>query len=286
MKNICEIIKKAQKNKYAVIQFNIHTLVNMKAAIEAAVKCNAPVVIACTKPSFDFAGMQTIIACFQSFEKQYPTIPMILHMDHYSNFSDIKKGIDLGIKSVMIDASKLSFTENIKLTRQVVNYAHARGVSVEAEIGEVGDVQIGHITDNQQSKNAKTTTPKQIMKFVNETNVDLLAVGIGNIHGKYLKTPILHPEILINAKILTNVPFVLHGASGLSDKQLQNCIDAGCHKINIGTELKTPFVSALKSWFNSNPDGNDPRLFLQKAINEIKCSATKILRLSGSCQTT
>lgn len=246
MQNLKKLLADACDKKYAVVQFNIHTLTNMRAAVRAALECNAPVIIACTKASFDFSGMKIMIACFKELEQQ-AKIPMVLHIDHYTNYNDIKHAIDLGIKSVMIDASKLRLTENIALTRRVVDYAHPRGVTVEAEIGEVGGVEDGVVTSQQSSKNESLTSPETIKRFVMETNVDLLAIGIGNVHGKYHVKPVIKSEILTKASELVNIPFVLHGASGLSDKQITECINAGCRKINIGTELKTPFVAELKS---------------------------------------
>ena len=282
--NSKELILKAYKNKYAIPAFNVHNLENMRACVQAAYKMQSPVILACTPSTFTFSGIKNIIAIANSLSDIYSNIPIVLHMDHHHDYESIKIGLENGIKSVMIDASSKSFAENVELTKKVVDLAKKYGATVEAELGAIPGVE-DDLVVHHVLKDDPYTTPESVKKFVESTNVDSIAVAIGNAHGIYLSKPKLNINRLKEITNLIKIPLVLHGGSGLTDEQIQKCIDNGVAKVNIGTELKPPYANSLIKYFKDNPKGNDPRYFLAPAVKNIqKCAENRILccRSSGT----
>lgn len=264
--NTKKIILQAQKGKYAIPAFNIHNLEDMRACVEAAYELSSPIILAATPGTFSFSGLKNIIAIANSLSEMYP-IPIALHMDHHHDFATIKAGIDNGIKSVMIDASSLSLKENITLTKKIMTYAIKFDVSVEAELGKIGGVEDDLVVDQ---KDIEYTSPSVVKKFVEETNVNSIAVAIGTAHGIYHTPPILNIELLKKIKVICSTPLVLHGGSGLSKNQIQSCIANGCAKVNIGTELKAPFATSIYKSLYQDITKNDPRQYLKQAVIDLK----------------
>lgn len=261
LKNTKEMLIKAQKEGYAVPAFNIHNLETMQVVLEAANEMRSPVILAGTPSTFKYAGRDYLQAIVEVAAKKY-NIPIALHLDHHEKFIDIKESIDLGTKSVMIDASYCSFEENIALVKEVVEYARLRGISVEAELGSLVGQEDDLVVDEN---NANYTDPYQAKEFVERTGIDSLAISIGTAHGLYKVEPKLDFERLEKIRELVDIPLVLHGASGISVNDVRKCIERGICKVNIATELKIPFSDALKSYFNNNPDANDPRHYMEPA---------------------
>lgn len=261
LKNTKEMLIKAQKEGYAVPAFNIHNLETMQVVLEAANEMRSPVILAGTPSTFKYAGRDYLQAIVEVAAKKY-NIPIALHLDHHEKFIDIKESIDLGTKSVMIDASYCTFEENIALVKEVVEYARLRGISVEAELGSLVGQEDDLVVDE---KNANYTDPYQAKEFVERTGIDSLAISIGTAHGLYKEEPKLDFERLEKIRELVDIPLVLHGASGISVNDVRKCIERGICKVNIATELKIPFSDALKSYFNNNPDANDPRHYMEPA---------------------
>lgn len=259
--NTKEMLIKAQKEGYAVPAFNIHNLETTQVVLEAANEMRSPVILAGTPGTFKYAGRDYLQAIVEVAAKKY-NIPIALHLDHHENFNDIKESIDLGTKSVMIDASHCSFEENIALVKEVVEYAHLRGTTVEAELGSLGGQEDDLVVDE---KDAKYTDPHQAREFVEKTGIDSLAISIGTAHGLYKEEPKLDFERLEKIRELVDIPLVLHGASGVSEEDVRKCIKRGICKVNIATELKIPFSDALKRYFNNNPKANDPRHYMEPA---------------------
>jgi fructose-bisphosphate aldolase class II len=179
-------------------------------------------------------------------------VPIGLHMDHNYSLNSIMKAIHYGFESVMMDGSLYSLDENIKITREVVDYAHARGVVVEGEIGHVGIA-----ADLDNDKDDLYTKPDVAEKFCRESNIDSLAISIGNAHGEYKQTPHLDIQRLEDIKAVTTVPLVLHGGSGIPDDQLLVAFSKGIRKFNLGTEYLRKYYSAVQEFIevnNNNPD--------------------------------
>lgn len=259
--NTKELLDKARKEGYAVPAFNIHNLETIQVVVETAYRLRSPVILAGTPGTFEYAGREYVQAIAEVAARKYDT-PIALHLDHHEEFDAIQTSVDLGTKSVMIDASHYDYEENIRRVRQVVEYAKPRGVTVEAELGSL----VGQEDDIVVSEeDGVYTNPEQAADFVQRTGIDSLAVAIGTAHGVYKKAPKLDFKRLEAIQKRVDVPLVLHGASGISDEDVKHCITLGIAKVNIATELKMPFADALKEYFKAVPEANDPRKYMAPA---------------------
>lgn len=232
--NTKQMLLDAQKGKYAVPAFNIHNMETVQAVIETAVEMRSPVILAATPGTMDYAGRAYIQAIVEVAAKEND-IPIALHLDHHETVDSIQTSLELGTKSVMIDGSHHSFEENIALTKQVVELAQKHGATVEAELGKLVGQEDDLVVTEQE---AAYTDPDTVEEFVERTGVDSLAVAIGTGHGVYEVEPQLDFDRLEKIAQLVDVPIVLHGASGISKADVQKCIELGCCKVNISTELK------------------------------------------------
>jgi len=261
-----QMVLDAQNNGYAVPAFNIHNLETVKVVIEAANEMKSPVILAATPGTIEFAGRDYLQSIAQVAAKNSKT-PIAFHLDHHKDFKSIKASIDLGCKSVMIDASDKDFDENIRIVKGVVDYAHKYDVTVEAELGKLVGQEDDLVVDDRDSE---LTNPELAQIFVERTGIDSLAVAIGTAHGLYKSEPKLDYERLKRIRDLIDIPLVLHGASGVPEESVKKCIRLGICKVNIATELKIPFSSAIKQYFKENPDASDPRKYLLPAKNAMK----------------
>ena len=205
-------------------------------------------------------------------------IPLTFHLDHHENVEDIKRIIKLGCKSVMIDASKYEFRKNVEIVKDIVDYAHKYGATVEAELGKLGGVEDDLKVDE---KDSFLTDPNEAVEFVKATGVDSLAVAIGTAHGLYKSEPKLDFDRLEKIRSMVDIPLVLHGASGVPYDAVQNAIEKGICKVNIATELKIPFSNAIKEYFNENPNASDPRQYLvpaKKAMYDVVVEKIKMCK--------
>jgi tagatose 1,6-diphosphate aldolase GatY/KbaY len=190
-----------------------------------------------------------------------------LHLDHFNDIKLIKKYIDLGFSSAMIDASHDPFEENIKKTKEIVEYAKNLGVTVEAELGRL----VGQEDDLVvEEKDSVFTNPTMALEFAERTNIDSLAVAIGTAHGLYKSEPKLDFDRLSQIKEKVSIPLVLHGASGVPVESIGKSIELGICKVNIATELKIPFADGVKKFFQKNPDASDPRKYLSAGMLPMK----------------
>ncbi|AUN13947.1 tagatose-bisphosphate aldolase [[Clostridium] sordellii] len=258
-----EILEKAQNEGYAVPAFNIHNLETIQVVLKAARDLKSPVILAATPSTVKYADENYLLAIMNK-ATELNDIPIAFHLDHHENVDDIKRIIKLGCKSVMIDASKHEFDENVSIVKDIVNFAHKYGTTVEAELGKLGGVEDNLEVDD---KDAYLTNPNEALKFVKLTGVDSLAVAIGTAHGLYKCEPKLDFKRLEEIRRLVHVPLVLHGASGVSYGAVQEAIKNGICKVNIATELKIPFSNAIKKYFEENPNASDPRQYLVPAKN-------------------
>lgn len=247
---VSEILKMADKANTSVIAFNCIDYSEVNAVCTVAEELNKPVLIAlypghcidlkCNSPEA-FAAM--VIA-----EANNVQVPVGLHLDHCSDFNYIKRAIDAGFPSVMYDGSTLSIDENLRNTKEVVEYAHARDVDVEAELGCVG------FADNEQDQSNVDmyTSPETAKRFCEETGCDSIAVAIGSAHGFYTKAPKLDLERLNLINTATDVPLVLHGGSGIPDDQLDKAFTMGINKFNVGTEFLRTHYTAIEDFMKEN----------------------------------
>ena len=264
-----EMLLKAQREGYAVPAFNIHNMETLQVVAETAMEMKSPVIIAGTPSTIeDYAGPDYIKAMAEVAANKYD-VPIAIHLDHFEDVDAIKRDIDIGFKSCMIDASKKPFEENIAIVKDVVEYAHRYDAVVEAEIGKLGGREDDLVVDE---KDTRYTNPDDAAEFVNKTNVDSLAIAIGTAHGLYKGEPKLDFERLKEIRSKVSIPLVLHGASDVPDELVKEAILLGICKVNVATDLKIPFANAVKKFFNENSKENDPRKYMtpgKEAMKEI-----------------
>jgi ketose-bisphosphate aldolase len=259
--NAKEIMVEAAKNGYAVGAFNITDLLQFEAVIDAAVEKKAPVIVQTSVKPSQFLGTDMMVAIYRTLATSAP-VPVCLHLDHCTDISYCKKCADAGYTNIMIDASKQSYDENIRQTKEVVDYCHKVGnISVEGELGTVSGVedQIKVAEDEAQLAN-----PQQSVEFVERTGLDIFAPAIGTAHGVYkTKNPKIDFErmAVINKMLNGNgikTPVVVHGGTGLPDDYIVKLLEAGGAKFNVSTELKHTLIDAKFEYINAHRDEYDP----------------------------
>ena len=280
--HIKKIIKKAERGGYAVGAFNVNNLEIIAAVLNAAEKLKSPVIIQTTEGAINYAGLEELVALVKAAASDLK-IPVALHLDHGHDFELIKKCIEYGYSSVMIDASDKPFKKNIALVKKVVNYAHKRQVWVQAELGRLEGsedwIKVGQ-------KEVYLTEPEEAKDFVKQTGIDTFAPAIGNYHGvkKIINKKILKLDLKRLEKIdkLVKVPLVLHGASGFPDNQIKRAVNAGVRVINIDSELRISFTKAERKFLKLHKDVYDPRKILSPAIKAMQRTVEKKFRVLGS----
>lgn len=259
--NAKEIMIEAAKNKYAIGAFNVTNIIQMEAVVEAAVDKKAPLIIQTSVKPSKFIGRHVFVAVYRTLAESAP-IPICLHLDHCTEIDYCKQCADAGYTNIMIDASKQSFEENIRQTKEVVDYCHAVGnISVEGELGTVSGVedQIKVAEDE-----AALANPVQAVEFVERTGVDIFAPAIGTAHGVYkTKNPKVDFERLGKINQLLNgggvrVPLVVHGGTGLPEDYITKLIEMGGAKFNVSTELKHTLIDATYEYISGHRDEYDP----------------------------
>ncbi len=253
-----DMLLSAQQGKYAVPAFNIHNLETLQVVVEEAANLDTPLILAGTPGTIKYAGGEYLVAMAKAAALKYD-IPLALHLDHFEDVTEIKQYIDMGFTSAMIDASHHPLEKNIGIVKEVVEYAHAHGVAVEAELGRLGGQEDDLVV---QIKDSAYTDPLAAVEFVERTKIDSLAVAIGTAHGLYKGKPKLDFGRLAEIRNKVSVPLVLHGASDVPYDMVRRCIEFGITKVNIATDLKIPFATAVKDYFQHNPETNDPRQYM------------------------
>ena len=242
--NMCEMLTKAKEGKYAVGQFNINNLEWTKTILETAQEQNSPVILGVSEGAAKYmGGFKTVVGMVKGLiEELNITVSVAIHLDHGQSFENCKKAIDAGFTSVMIDGSHHPIDENIKMTKEVVDYAHAHGASVEAEVGTVGGNEDGVIGGIKYADCA------ECVKLVKEAGVDALAPALGSVHGPYQGEPVLGFVEMKEIQEATNMPLVLHGGTGIPDEKIQKAIACGTCKINVNTECQLAFNKLLRTY--------------------------------------
>lgn len=236
-----ELFKIAQQNKFALPAVNFVDQYTIRSYIAVAEKLQTPMIVSFAQAHHDLMDLEEA-AMIGKYYAKHATVPIVLHLDHGEDVEFVKKAVDLGFSSVMIDASTDSFEENVSKTKEVVAYARERGVVVEAEIGHVGS---GDNYENHDHSDSTYTTVEDAKRFYQETNVDSLAISIGTAHGNYIGLPEINFERLQDIADVVNVPLVLHGGSSSGDDNLRRCASSGIVKINIFTDIINNAVNGL-----------------------------------------
>jgi tagatose 1,6-diphosphate aldolase GatY/KbaY len=273
-----EMLLKAQREGYAVPAFNIHNLETLEVVVDTAAELKSPVILAGTPSTIAYAGGEYIVAMAEVAAKKYD-IPIAIHLDHYENVEEIKHYVDLGFNSTMIDASHAEYEDNIKIVKEVVEYAHRFDATVEAELGRLGGQEDDLVVE---SKDAMYTNPKQAKDFALRTGIDSLAVAIGTAHGLYHGEAKLDFDRLKEIREAVDVPLVLHGASDVPDELVKKAISLGICKVNVATDLKIPFSAAVKKYFIENPSANDPRKYMTPGKEAMKKIVAHKIMVCGS----
>ena len=279
-----EMLADAKKNHYAIPAFDVSNYEMMKSILETCEEERSPALLMALGCDLQGRDLHLLTSMIRG-ASEYFNIPICLHMDHATDLDFIKYGCDNGFSSVMYDGSVLPFEENAKNTAIITEYAHKKGITVEAELGHVGNASVGSIseTGTDTDPGESLTVPEEVAKFVEITDVDALAVAIGTSHGVYKKTPALRIDRLDEITAVCNRPLVLHGGSGTPDDQMQNAIHHGITKINIYSDVLYALNQGLKGYLNtmSNPS-TWPFLVYEDAMKMMKEVVREKLRTFGS----
>ena len=286
-----EMFEKSMREGFAIGAFNVNNMEIVQAIMDAAAEEHAPVIMQASSSAIKYARINYLMKMIKAAEEEHPEIPFAIHLDHGPDFETCKMCIDAGFTSVMFDGSKYDFEENVRLTKEVVDYAHSKGVVVEAELGKLAGIEDDV---NVSESDAMYTDPAQAEEFVKRTGCDSLAIAIGTSHGAYKFKGEAKLRFDILAKIkerIPNTPIVLHGAStvipelveqcnkygadipgakGVPDEMLHEASVSGVSKINVDTDLRLAMTAAIRKVFVEEPSTFDPRKYLTPARDLIK----------------
>lgn len=286
-----EMFEKSMKEGFAIGAFNVNNMELIQGIVEAAAEQNSPVILQASSSAIKYAKINYLMKMVEAAVEEHPNIPIAIHLDHGPDFETCKMCVDAGFTSIMFDGSKYDFEENIRLTKEVVDYAHSHGVVVEAELGKLAGIED---EVNVAASDAMYTDPEQAEEFVRRTGVDSLAIAIGTSHGayKFKGEAKLRFDILKEIKErIPNTPIVLHGAStvipelvdmcnkyggnipgakGVPDEILHEASISGVSKINVDTDLRLAMTAGIRKVFTEDPSAFDPRKYLIPARELVK----------------
>lgn len=277
--NMVKMLEKAKVEKYAVGQFNINNLEWTKTILKVAEEESSPVILGVSEGAARYmGGYNAVVGMVKGLIKDLDiTVDVAIHLDHGSSFEACRSAIKAGFTSVMIDASHHPIAENIRITKQVVDYAHARGVSVEAELGIVGGQEDDVIADK-----AIYADVNECVMLVQEADIDALAPALGSVHGPYKGEPVLGFDEMAAIQKATNKPLVLHGGTGIPDELIQKAIARGTTKINVNTECQLAFSKILREVIANDTKVYDPRKIIGPATVGIADAVREKIRVFGS----
>ena len=299
-----EMFKKSMEEHFAIGAFNVNNMEIIQGIMDAAAENKSPVVLQASSSAIKYARIGYLKKMVEAAVEEHPEVPVALHLDHGPDFETCKMCVDAGFTSVMFDGSKYDFEENVRLTKEVVDYAHAYGVVVEAELGKLAGIEDDV---NVAADDAMYTDPEQAKEFVERTGCDSLAIAIGTSHGayKFKGEARLRFDILAKVKeLIPNTPIVLHGAStvipelvemcnkyggdipgakGVPDEILHEASLKGVSKINVDTDLRLAMTAQIRKVFVEEPSAFDPRKYLTPAREEVKATVShKMKAVFGS----
>ena len=280
LENMVGMLNKAFKEHYAVGQFNINNVEWTSAILEEAEKTKTPVILGVTTSAAKYmGGWHTVVGMVKGLMEDLKiTVPVALHVDHGPTVKDCKDAIDAGFTSVMFDAPHYPLEENIRIVKEVTDYAHSRPnyVSVEAELGRVGGQEDFVVAESAYA------IPEECVRLVKETGVDCLAPALGSVHGPYHGEPKLGFKEMKEIAGLVNIPLVLHGGSGIPNDQLRMAIDRGTSKININTECQMAWTKIVREVLSTNDKVYDPRKIIGPGREGIKQAFIDKVTVFGS----
>lgn len=303
VENPMEMLQDAYKNGYAIGAFNVNNMEISQAIVQAHAEKRAPLILQLSSGARKYANTDMLVAIIRELAREHSQIPIMIHQDHGDNLETCKSAIEAGFNSVMIDASHQPFEENVRITKEVVDYAHARGVLVEAELGKLGGVE-EHLKVDE--KDARLTDPDEAVEFIKQTGADTLACAIGTSHGAYKfssdgKVDIERVKKL--TEVLPGVPLVMHGSSsvpqeyvelvnkyggdlagarGVDEATISEAVKYGVCKVNIDTDLRLVMTGVIRKVFEENPKEFDPRKYLGPARDEIQKMVEHKIDVLGS----
>ncbi len=276
--NMKAMLEKAKAEQYAVGQFNINNLEWTKTILTVSEEMNSPVILGVSEGAARYmGGFKTVVGMVRGLMEDLKiTVDVAIHLDHGTTFESCKKAIDAGFTSVMIDASHHPLEENIRLTKEVVDYAHKLNISVEAELGTVGGEEDGIYGGiNYADVN-------ECVRLVQEADIDALAPALGSVHGPYKGEPILGFKEMGEIKEATNKPLVLHGGTGIPDDKIKRAIELGTAKINVNTECQQAFARELRKVIANDLKVYDPRKIIGPATKGIADAVREKILVFGS----
>jgi ketose-bisphosphate aldolase len=277
--NIRPVLADAKAKGYAVAAFNPVDYASMKAMVAAAEELNAPVIIQTSAKTINYYSHEAMYGWMAEIAGDSP-VPVVLHLDHGKDLDMIKKCIDTGWTSVMIDGSHLPFDQNLEATRKVNEWANAAGIGIEAEIGQILGVEDDMVVSEDESH---LTDPGEAEKFCKGLDLSAFAAAIGTAHGYYKGEPKVEFGLIEEINKRTEVPMALHGGTGLSDEVIQRCIRIGCAKINISTNLKHVFIDSFADYHTQNPKDYEPLRVLGAQSDALKALfMAKISQFGGT----
>ena len=277
-----EMLLNAQKGNYAVGAFNVENMEMVMAVMEAAEELKSPVIMQTTPSTVKYAGLDFFLANVKAAAER-ASVPVAMHLDHGSSFELAMQAYRTGYTSIMIDGSHESFEGNIAVSKAVADACAPSGIPVEAELGKVG----GKEDDLDGGDDNPYTDPNQAVEFVKRTGVNSLAVAIGTAHGVYKGEPKLDLDRLSEIRKVVDIPLVLHGASGLSDEDVKDCVKRGICKVNFATELRAAYTGAVKKLLAEKPETFDPKALGKAgmaAVTELVKERMKVCGCDGKAQ--
>ncbi|MDH3324997.1 MAG: class II fructose-1,6-bisphosphate aldolase [Candidatus Peregrinibacteria bacterium] len=303
VQNPLDLMMDAYHNGYAIGAFNVNNMEISQAIVAAHAAKNAPLILQLSSGARKYANTKMLMDIIHSLEEQYPNLPIIVHQDHGADLETCISAIDAGFNSVMIDASAEPLDENIRITKEVVEYAHARNVIVEGELGQLGGIE-EHVSVDE--KDAHLTNPDEAVQFIDETGADTLACAIGTSHGAFKFSSDGKVDIDLVKKlteVLPGLPLVMHGSSSVPQEYVELCnkyggdlagargvdettiseaVKHGVSKVNIDTDLRLVMTAMIRKVFIEEPKAFDPRKYLGPARDEIQRMVEHKIDVLGS----
>lgn len=284
-----DMLADARKRKYAVGSFNIVNMESLEACIEAAEELNSPVMVAIAQVHVSFVNIERMVHVMRKYAQE-SAIPIVIMMDHAYDFETVKRAVENGMGAVMYDISTFPFDQHVEKMREVVRYCHSNNVFVEGELGYLNRESKSWDAGAEKQMKAKyvagskQTTPEETSEYIDKTGVDALAVSIGNTHGLYTQSADLNFELLSRINEVSSVPLILHGSSGISDKDLKEVIKRGISKINYYTGFSKAAVASIRKALEDDPEWKDyhPLIGVAKqAMKEVISEKIKVLGSAG-----
>lgn len=271
-----QMLANADRDGYAVGAFNVENMEMVMAVIRAAEEMKAPVILQTTPSTVKYAGLALYYANVKAAAKA-AKVPVALHLDHGSSFELAMQALRTGYTSIMIDGSHETFEDNIAVTKRVADACRPSGVPVEAELGKVGGKE-----DDLECDDPGYTDPDDAVRFVKETGISSLAVAIGTAHGIYKGEPKLDIDRLSEIRKVVSIPLVLHGASGVPDEAVKECVRRGISKVNFATELRIAYSDGVKEFLKANPDAFDPKKYGAVGMEHVTNLVKEKITVCGS----